>query len=567
MLASAVGTLKAQTPFMMKMTDTLQELVEDFLPQYMARYPGYARYQGFHEYDGRIVDMRQSSIDMWLTAVTAMQEHLNMVSSHKLSGVDLMDYDILRLWLAHEIFLLTEMQAHRRNPMAYLDNLEVSDYIKRDYAPFNQRVHGLVEHLRRIPAALEPAYTQLEPAVPRTFITTAMDMLQGQMTFINTTLNEVVVPRIKYDSLLWVDYDRARVQALDAIKRFYAYLETAMLPRATEDFAIGEERFLKLLQTGEGVEIGLLTLLDIGAADLARNKAAFVETARRINPDLSPREVVREMGKGHPSAEDLVAATRAMMADLRQFIIDRQIISVPYDEDCIVDLTPPYLRWAFAMLDSPGPMDNVAKEAYYYVTPPEADWTPEEQEEWLTMFNYPLLKNLGVHEAWPGHFLHSLHMRNAPSTMTRMSECYSFFEAWAHYCEQMMLEQDYHLGDDRVVLAQLSDALLRNVRYLVAIGMHCQGMTVEEATQRFVDDAFMEETPARTEAERGTYDPGYLNYTLGKLMLLKLREDYRHEQGDVFDLRAFHDTFLAYGAPPVPLVRRLMLRNDNGDVL
>jgi uncharacterized protein (DUF885 family) len=225
------------------------------------------------------------------------------------------------------------------------------------------------------------------------------------------------------------------------------------------------------------------------------------------------------------------------------------------------------MRDAFAMMDDAGPFEPLAREAFYYVTPPEPDWPPEKQEEWLTAFDYHSLRATSIHEAWPGHYLHALHYRNSPSRVSKVFSAYSFWEAWAHYCEQMMLEQGYRAGDDKLRLAQLGQALLRNVRYVCAIQMHTQGMTVEQATQRFVKDAFMEEVPARAEATRGTYDPQYLNYTLGKLLLLKLRDDYRAERGDAFDLKTFHDALLAWGAPPIPYVRRLMLRHDSGEIL
>jgi uncharacterized protein (DUF885 family) len=225
------------------------------------------------------------------------------------------------------------------------------------------------------------------------------------------------------------------------------------------------------------------------------------------------------------------------------------------------------MRWAFAFMDAPGPFEQVATEAYYYLTPVEPDWTEQQKEEWLTKFNRHTLLDVSVHETYPGHYLHFLHTKLVKGKFRQMAFSYSFVEGWAHYVEQMMLEEDFGNGDPRLLLGQLSEALLRNARYITSIKMHTQGMTLEEATRFFMENAVMEETPAASEARRGTFDPGYLNYTLGKLLLLKLREDYRAEKGASFNLKEFHDRVLAYGAPPVPLLRKVLLARDSGEIL
>ena len=219
------------------------------------------------------------------------------------------------------------------------------------------------------------------------------------------------------------------------------------------------------------------------------------------------------------------------------------------------------------MLDAPGAFEKVATDAFYYVTPPEKNWPAAQAEEWLTSFNYDMLDTTSAHEGWPGHHLHWLHYRNSPTDVLKALDAYSSWEGWAHYVEQMMVDEGFRDGDPHLRLAQLAEALLRNVRYVCAIGLHTQGMSVDQATRRFMNDAYMEELPSRKEAERGTFDPGYLLYTLGKLMVLKLREDYEREQGDAFSLKRFHNTFLSFGAPPIPLVRTIMLRNNDGQIL
>ena len=276
---------------------------------------------------------------------------------------------------------------------------------------------------------------------------------------------------------------------------------------------------------------------------------------------------MRDMSRHHPTADSLIAETGDMLERIRKFVIDLDIVTVPSEVRCRAIETPSFMRWATAALDMPGPFEERATEAYYYVTPVEPHWTPEQAEEWLSNMNYATLENTSVHEAYPGHYVHYLHTKSAPSKVSKAFGAYSFWEGWAHYTEEMMIEEGYADGNPRLRIGQISDALLRDCRYVCAIRMHTQGMSVDEATVFFKENAYMEDLPARKEATRGTFDPMYLNYTLGKLMIMKLREDYRREQGSAYSLKRFHDTFLSFGAPPIPLVRQMMLENATTGLL
>ncbi len=293
---------------------------------------------------------------------------------------------------------------------------------------------------------------------------------------------------------------------------------------------------------------------------------ALRKVVREIDPAKSPAEVIRQMSQEHPSEQTLIEDTRRMLDDLRAFLVERNIVTIPTEVRPLVEETPPFARWAFAMMDTAGPFEEVATESFYYVTPPEPTWSPEQKEEWLTKFDYYTLKNVSIHEAYPGHYVHFLHLKAAPSRPARIFTSYSFVEGWAHYTEEMMVEQGID-PSPQFRLAQILDALVRNVRYLAAIRMHTGEITVDQATRMFREHAFMEELPARKEAVRGTFDPGYLNYTLGKLMVRKLRADYQTEQGANFSLRKFHDTLLALGAPPLPLARKALLVRADGALL
>jgi uncharacterized protein (DUF885 family) len=545
---------------------SLKSFTERFLASFFEAHPTYAAGLGLHEYDGRVPDLSQVAIEARISYLRQALEEINGISADQLEGVEWLDYRLLHDSIQFELFDLTEWRRWQRDPQAYLWPMAVDQYIKRDYAPLPERTKGLVKHLRGLPELVEQAKANLSN-VAAPVLEMAVQMLQGGIDFVEVDLPQAITELQESDPTLYDEFQAAQARALEASRGLLAHMTAALAPQAPTDFAVGSEAYAKMLRYGEAVDVPLEWLLEIGQADLEQNKAAFVETAARIDPNKSPSDVMKELTREHPTTETLVQETQDMLEELRQWIIDHDIVSLPYDERCRVEETPKFMRFAFAMMDAAGPFEKTTREAFYYVTPPEPDWPAEKQEEWLTQFDYYGLRDTSIHEAWPGHYLHDLHFRNSPSKITKIFSAYSFWEAWAHYCEQMMLEQGYRAGDDKLRLAQLSGALVRNVRYVCAIQMHTQGMTVEQATEQFMADAFMEETPARAEAVRGTFDPQYLNYTLGKLMLLKLRDDYRAEQGEAFDLKRFHDTFLAWGAPPVPYVRRLVLRHDDGKIL
>ncbi len=545
---------------------SLKMFSERFLTDHFDAHPTFATSLGFHQYDGRVPDLSRRAIEARILYLRAALNEINAIETSQLAGVEWLDYQLLRDAIQFELFDLTEWRRWERDPQFYLWPMAVDQYIKRNYAPLPERARGLISHLNGLPHLVEQAKANLT-GVPQPVLEMAVQMLEGGVAFLQEDLVQALAELKGSDGALFTEFQAAQATALEAGHDLLVHLTDHLALQAPAEFAIGPGAFRKMLSYGEAVDVPLDRLLEIGQADLAQNKAAFVETAARIAPDKSPAEVMKTLNKEHPTVETLVQETHDMLDELRQWIIDHDVVSLPYDERCMVAETPKFMRFGFAMMDCAGPFEPVAREAFYYVTPPEPDWPPEKQEEWLATFDYYTLRAVSIHEAWPGHYLHEMHFRNSPSKITKIFGAYSFWEAWAHYSEQMMLEQGYRAGDDKLRLAQLSEALLRDVRFVCAIQMHTQDMTVEQGTARFMADAFMEETPARAEAVRGTFDPQYLNYTLGKLLLLKLRDDYRDEHGDAFDLKTFHNALLAWGAPPVPYLRRLILRHDDGEIL
>ena len=330
-------------------------------------------------------------------------------------------------------------------------------------------------------------------------------------------------------------------------------------------FAIGAENYRLKLLYDEMVDVPLPRLLKIGYEQLRKDQQAFVATARQIDPNKTPEQVLKETENDHPRADSLLSSAQQQLDGLRQFLIDKKIITVPGGTQAKVVETPPFARaTTFASMDTPGPYETKATEAFYNITLPDRSWAKEKQEEYLAGYNFPLLSNVSVHEVWPGHYTQFLWLKNNPdlSKVRKLTGAGSNAEGWAHYSEQMMIDEGLNQNDLRYHLAQLVDALLRDCRYIVGIRMHTQGMTMDQARKFFVEEGRQQPVIGEMETKRGTGDPTYLMYTLGKLEIQKLREDYRRKMGARFSLQEFHDRFIKAGSPPVKIVRRELMGRD-----
>ena len=478
---------------------------------------------------------------------------------------------LLETFLRRELFSLEEMRTLESNPQRQVGYLGVGGYVQRDYAPLPDRIRSATAALRQVPDFLATLDGITEPELGEPVRDMAARAYQGMASFYRTGLAAASAECAAVASDAAAEFDAARESAAVAVN---AFAERLLARKARPDFGIGSQLYQRMLSVGEGVDTPLSDVLSIGQANLEQNLRRLDEAAALVAPGKSVREAVAQISANHPTAAGLIPETRAMLEDIRQALIDHDVIGLPAEERCQVTETPSYMRYAFAAMDSPGGLEEVATEAYYYVTPVEPDWTPRQQEEWLSNFNYHTLKIISIHEVYPGHYVHNLHNRYGQTRhgrelplISRVATSYAFTEGWAHYAEEMMLETEYGRDNPALWLTQLLEALVRNCRYLCSLGMHTQGMTVDEATQFFQAHAYMEEHPARQEALRGTFDPGYLNYTLGKLMLLKLRQDWRRQEGAAYTLRRFHDAALSWGAPPVPLLREAMLAEGRGEIL
>ena len=532
---------------------------------------------GKHEYDGRLPDFssgrvarRIEELHRSLGQLSALPESDGPAADDE-ARMDRLSRRLLEMFLRRELFNLEEMRTLRDNPQRQVGYVGVGSYVQRDYAPLPDRLRSATAVLRQVPDFLSTLDSLTEPELGEPVRDMAVEAYRGMASFYRTGLAAASAECAAIASDVAAEFDAARALAGAAVTEFAQRIQAR---RTRPDFAIGSELYRRMLEVGEGVDTPLSDVLSIGQANLEQNLRRLDEAAARVAPGKSVREAVAQVAVNHPTADALIPETRNMLEDIRQALIDHDIITVPSEERCQVTETPSYMRYAFAAMDSPGGLEEVATEAFYYVTPVEPEWTPRQQEEWLTNFNYHTLQIISVHEVYPGHYVHNLHNRYGRAgsglglpLINRVATSYAFTEGWAHYTEEMMLETEYGRDNPALWLTQLLEALVRNCRYLCSLGMHTQGMTVDEATQFFQAHAYMEEHPARREALRGTFDPGYLNYTLGKLMLLKLRQDWRRQEGSAYSLRRFHDAALSWGAPPVPLLRQAMLNEPDGAIL
>jgi uncharacterized protein (DUF885 family) len=557
-------------------TEAFATLADEIVDSHFEFAPNMAARQGLHEYDGRVTDFSRDALDRRIREVHEQVRRLGEIDAAALPEDAAHDHALALAGLQAELWRHEDFRGHARNPLSYQMPIDVSTYVKRNYAPLPQRLAALTRHLEAIPGVLAAAQANLDDALPRPPLEMAIRMFGGTAQYLSEQLDGIIQTAAEASGdgdvagALPSNFAEARSAAVAAVRGYVEFLE-GRLPQASEDFAIGAASYAKMLASGEMVDLPVEQVLDVGRRNLAENQEKLKALAEQLTPGQGPAAAMALISAEHPTADSLISDTADMLEKIRGYIIAEDLITVPSEVRCQVAPTPPYMRWGFAFMDSPGAFEEQATEAFYYVTPVEPDWTPEQQEAWLRRFDYYTLQDVSVHEAYPGHYVHFLHRRAVTSRVRKAFGSYAFIEGWAHYCEQMVIEHGYG-GEDNLKMrvAQLGEALLRNCRYIVSILMHTQGMSLKEATQFIQDNAYYEELPAHREALRGTFDPGYLNYCLGKLMLLKLRADYTAEQeshSDTFAPRPFHDAVLRYGSPPVPLLRRRLLRNGAAGIL
>ena len=525
--------------------------------------------------DGKITDYSRLALDAELSRLRRFDDRLAKFDPGKLSPRQSIDLRILQAAVKKDLFEMQDMSVFERNPMVYARAADVNVYIKRNFAPLEDRVRSLVAIESQIPNILIAARTNLNAVVPKPYVELAIQIAKGSAEFLKKDL-VAAIGNLK-DEQLRGAFHEANRKGANALNDYAAWLEREKLPKASMDFALGEEKFGRFLAQTELVDLPPQKILEIGLEQLKAEQAAFAEAAKKIDPNKSPIEVFKQIQSEHPTPQNLIADVAKDLDKIRKYVVSQHLVSIPSEVRAKVKETPQYLRaTSFASMDTPGPFEKRANEAYYYVTPAENDWPEKQKEEWLTAFNYYTSDVVSIHEAYPGHYVQLLHLNTSPANkVEKIFASYAFVEGWAHYCEKMMLDEGYGSStnstpseDDvkraaKYRMAQADEALLRLCRLCVSIKMHTQKMSLDEATKFFQENCYYEEKPARQEAMRGTFDPGFLNYTLGKLQILKLRDDYKAQQGDDFSLQKFHNELLNHGMPQIRLLREIMLKDQS----
>jgi len=550
-------------------------VAEEYVKTYLVAHPLQGTALGFHEYDGKINDYSRLALDAELSRLRRFDDRLAKFDPAKLSPRQSIDLRILQAAVKRELFEMQDMSVFERNPMVYARAGDVNVYIKRNFAPLEDRVRSLVAIESQIPNILIAARTNLDEKLPKPFVELAIQIARGSADFLKKDL-VAAVSSIK-DEQLRVAFQAANRKAANALSDYATWLEREKLPKATLDFALGEEKFGRFLAQTELVNLPPQKVLEIGMAQLKAEQEAFAEAAKKIDPNKPAIEVFKQIQSEHPASDKLIPDISKDLDKIRKYVVSRRLVGIPSETRAKVKETPQYLRaTSFASMDTPGPFEKRATEAYYYVTPTEDGWPEQEKQEWLTAFNYYTSDIVSIHEVYPGHYVQDLHLTASPaSKVEKIFGSYAFIEGWAHYCEKMMIDEGFGSpsnsspSEDEVKraakyrMAQADEALLRLCRLCVSIKVHTQNMSIDEATKFFQDNCYYEQKPARQEAMRATFDPGYLNYTLGKLQILKLRDDYKAQQGDEFSLQKFHNELLSHGMPPFRLLREIMLKDKS----
>ena len=523
--------------------------------------PSWAAQQGRHEFDGQLPDVSAAGL-----ARRAAQLHAARTTIAKATTstpTEALEQQIILNAIDSDLFWREKAKSPFKNPAFYLDKIDPDLYLSRNYAPLEVRLQGFIMYLRALPKVATDLTANLAGPLPKTFVKLGIDDLGGLSDFF--VKDAVAAFASVKDEGLQKQLKEASAQAAQAMKGVKVYLESQQ-KTANDDFALGPDLFKQMLVETELVNEPVAHIEAVGRADLERNTMALKDACNVYLPRATLTACIAKMTSDKPKG-DVIAAARKELTQLEAFVRKNSVVGIPSADEAKVAEAPPYNRSNIAFIQIPGPYDHGIASTYN-IAPPDPKWTKTEQAAYIP--SRALLTITSAHEVWPGHFLQYLHANANPSKVEALWVGYAFSEGWAHYTEELMIEEGLGKGDPAIHIAQLTEALLRDVRLLSAIGLHTHGMTVAESDAMFREKAFQDPGNARQQAARGTYDPAYLNYTLGKVMIRKLRFDWLTKSGflpnDPTHWSAFHEKFLSYGGPPIPLLRREML-GEEGTVL
>jgi uncharacterized protein (DUF885 family) len=548
-------------------SEPFPHFVDDYLAYLHEVLPSQASLDGVHLHDDLLEDLSRSGVDGHVRALAGFSRRLNQIDPAHLAPEEQVEHTVVAANIEGRMYELEVVRSWDRNPQLYADILGTSlaSQALFSYAPEPERARRVVSKLRQVPRLVQAARDNIKDA-PGIFVKVGLETWRGALKFIESDLPKAFSG---LDDLhILGDLADTSTEAAAAITSYIEYLDNDLAPRAKASFRLGRERFEQKVKLEEGIALGADKLLSIALRELHEVQEEFRSVAGRIRGG-DPMDVWRAAKEEHPEPGSLVATAQEQVRELEAFLQKQTIVTMPASEPVVVAPSPEFYRWAFASMWTPGPFESKPSRAYYYLTDVDRGWSSERQKEHMRDFNIPTLWNISIHEVFPGHFLHYQHLRQVASKV-RKSTLFapaSFVEGWAHYCEHMMMESGFRRSDATLRLGQLAEALVRLARFVVAIRLHCEDLSVEQGMRFFRDEAFLEEATARREAERGTFDPTYLVYSVGKLMMLKLRRDYKEQQGSKYSLRNFHDAVLAQGSAPFWAHRRLLLGDATGAAL
>jgi uncharacterized protein (DUF885 family) len=538
--------------------------VADFMEAWWKAHPIMAVAKGLHDYDGLFPDWSREGIAAEIERLKAALAVAKAFESEALDERQRFEREYLVAWVDRQLFRLDESEWPFRNVEFYFDyqsdRMNPDLYFTKPYAPLADRMAAYTLYAENLPTAVSQIRDNLRTPMPRTYAEHGLSIFRGMAEF---TRDEIPGIYAEVDDAdLQARFASANTMAAEALAGTAAFFESA-LEDANEDYAMGPELYARMLTATIRFDISLERLEEIARTDLQRNLDALGGSCEVFAPGLDLHACMGKATAIKPEG-GAVAAAREQLKVLKAFLIEESIVTIPGEEPILVNEAPPYARTNFAYINVAGPFSHNMPSTYY-IAPPDAAWPQAVQDAYVP--GRMTLQSTSVHEVWPGHFLQFQHSNRAASPIGQAYVSYNFAEGWAHYAEEMMLEAGLGRGDPEVKIGQLRDALLRNVRFLCSIGLHTQGMSVEECRKLFMEKGFQDPGNALQQAYRGTYDPGYFNYTLGKLMIRKLRDEWSADRGGQDAWGEFHDAFLSRGGPPVPLVRQQMLGEDAGPPL
>jgi uncharacterized protein (DUF885 family) len=542
-------------------------LAAGILDDHYRRHPSVATDLGVHRFDATMDDVSQAAMTAETDALNAFAARLIAIDSTSLSLDAQLDREQLMRAMDAGILANSVIRQWAKDPDFYSAGVTNAAYviIRRKFAPAADRLKSLVEREKKMPAFLDEGRRNLT-APAKIFTEIAIEQIDGNIAFFKNDVPAAFAEVTDKDLLN--DFAQTNAGVMRALAAYKVFLQNDVLPKADGSYALGAEVYAKALAANEMIELPLDKLSKIAEASRQLNEEAFQETARQINADKSADAVLAAMEREHPKPADLLKTSQAALDAIRDFIVEKKILTIPPSDPATVKETPPFMRaTTSASMETPGPFETARLDAFYNMTLPDPRGSAAAQEDYMKSWYYAEISNVSVHEVYPGHYIQFLYAKRFPSDVRKVYGANTNSEGWAHYAEQMMIDEGFHAGDPKYRLAQLQDALLRNVRFIAGIGLHTNGMTVEDATKLFETQGHQPHAIAVQEAKRGAGDPLYGYYTMGKLMILKLRSDYQKKMGSDYSLQKFHDAFIRIGPLPLPLVRKAMLGPAAGNEL